>query len=1034
MPQLTTASSAVLIPTTLFLIALIYGILGLYGWRHRDLMLARIFTWIMLAMGLWTLLYGFEISSRSLPWSIFWAKTEYLGIVFIPVYWLAFSLVYTGRANLLTTRNWILLFIIPILTLLLVWTNEMHRLIWVTTGTMNKGGLILLDVVYGPMFYFAFVYFYILLVGGSGMTIISAMRLPPLYRGQAITTIVAMSFPMAGNIFYVAVGSDIDLTTFFFLPTGIALAWAIGRYRLLDVIPPAQNIILQNLHDGILLLDRRRRVIYLNSAAETIFSRKSRESVGYSFEEVNTECNAAVVPLLAADAKATEITLATMGSLRQFEIRVLPMETGSKSMHEAASHLVILHDVTERRIADTSLKRRDAILRVVNLVAGEFLRSPNWEKNVPTVLEQLGTAALASRAYIFERHISENGVPLVSQRYEWVAEDIQSHFDDPGLQNLAWVDAGFARWEEYFEQGKIIAGKVKDLPVAEQELLVSQNILSIVAVPIILDENLWGFVGFDDCLREREWTDAELGALRAAADIFGAALMRREIELRLLQRQHSQELLQEIISATLGKRDLVEVSQFLVDHLSALIRAEKCFLTLWDEATQRVLPMASYGSLSDDYRQLVIQPIQKSLTASALDVGHILVVDDAQHSIYVDPELAKQFGVHSVLVIPMTSNEARLGAILLGFSYFHRFTPDEIILSEEAANLAALAIAKFRAVEEAQKRVDEAESLQRAVTTVAESLNLQEATSRLLEQLAYVLPHDSASVQLLREGELEIINGEGWTNASSVIGLRFPVPGDNPNTKVIESGEPVLLRDTYEEYPIFRTLDHASHIRSWLGVPLIVRSRVIGLLAIDSRETNHFTHDNIQLVSAFASQVAIAIENARLFDEVQQMAITDGLTGLYNRRHFMELAQIEFERARRYKRHLSAIMFDIDHFKKVNDTYGHPFGDLVLQNLAALCKVKLREVDPIARYGGEEFVALVVEANIKHAELVGERLRREVEKMVTHHGTTETHITVSIGIAEQDENTATLEDLIARADQALYYSKHHGRNRVTLAR
>lgn len=1033
MPGFIATSAAILIPATLFLIALIYSLLGLYGWRHRDAAVSRVFTWMMLSMGLWSLLYGFEISSKSLPWIILWAKTEYLGIVTIPVFWLAFSLAYTGRENLLTPRNWLLLFIIPAITLIMVWTNEAHGLIWSETGTMKSGELILFDVEYGAWFKLAFAYFYILLFGGSAVAIISALRAPPLYRAQAVTTIIAMIFPVLGNLTYVLIGSELDLTTFFFLPTSIALAWAIGRYRLLDIVPPAQNIILQNLQDGILLLDSKRRVLYMNGAVESIFNRKAKECLGYPFVEINAECDAAIVPLLAAEELGAEITLPAQNESRQFELRVLPMADGSRSARDAASHLVIFQDVTERRRADASLKRRDAILRVVNLVAGEFLRSSDWEKNVPTVLEQLGIAAMASRSYVFEQHMSNSGAPLVSQRYEWTAEDIEPQIDNPELQNMPWVEAGFTRWQEYLEQGKIIAAKRKDLPASEQELLASQDILSIVVVPIILDGNLWGFIGFDDCLREREWSDAELGALRAASDIFGAALSRRSIELRLLQRQHTQELLQEIISATLGKQDLQEVAQFLVGHMSSLINASRCFLTLWDEKWQRVIPTASYGFPSKKYQKLQIRPGEKSFTEAVLRSGQLLVEEDAYHSPHVDAEIAKQFDMHSVLAIPLISNDVKLGAILIGFHHAHRFTADEIILSEEAANLAALAIAKFRAVEEARKRAEEAETLQHAISTVTETLDLHEATTRILERLAYVVPHDSASVQLLRGAELEIVAGEGWDNPSNVIGIRFPIPSDNPNTKVIQSRAPLLLNEAEKHFPAFRQPPH-DHIHSWLGVPLIVRNQVIGLLAIDSRDPFHFNTDNIELVSAFASQVAIAIENARLFDEVQKMAITDGLTGLYNRRHFVELAQTEFERARRYKRHLSAIIFDIDHFKSINDEHGHLFGDLVLQNLAALCKTKLREADPIARYGGEEFVALVVEANLKHAELVAERLRGEVEKMTTQHGKDEVHITVSIGIAEQDDDTVTLDDLIARADQALYYSKHHGRNRVTVAR
>jgi diguanylate cyclase (GGDEF)-like protein len=1020
----------------LFTIAGIYGFLGVYGWFHRESPVTQVFTWMMLAMGLWSLGYGLEVASDSLRWITIWARLEYPGIVSIPVLWLVFSFTYTGRERWLTPRNLILLSIIPVATLLLFWTNESHHLIWKPeTGIMQSGGLTLLDAEHGPMFYVFYAYTYILLATGSSLTIVGALRAPPLFRAQAIMVIVAMAFPLVGNIIYVLFGADLDLTPFFFLPTSLALAWAIRRYRLLDIIPPAQNAILQSLRDGVILLDRQRRVLFMNLAAERILSTRAEKCLGQPAEAVCPAPSKAILSLIGTGEKFAEITLPSGGQPRQYEIHVSPMQASQKkAAPESVSHLVIFHDVTEQKQAESALKRRDTILRVVNLVAEQFLMSSEWEQNVPQVLEQLGIAAQVSRVYVFGRFISEEGVSLVSQRHEWVAEDIEPQINNPDLQNLAWREAGFARWEDTLEQGQVVSGRVWELPPSEQELLSSQGILTIAVVPIILDEKLWGFIGFDDCLHEREWSDSELGALRAAADIFGAALARRNIELRLMQRQRSQELLQEIIRAALGKNDLYEVSQYLVDHLGNLINANLCFLTLWDEARQRVQPMASYGVPSEDYRAQVVTPGQKSFTTSALESGQMLIVSDALDSPYVDSQIAMRYPARSVLAIPLISNEVKLGAIILGFTQSHRFNEEEIILSEEAANLAALALAKFRAVEEARRRADEAETLRRAGATVAETLNLQEATTRLLEQLAFVIPHDSASVQLLRDGELEIVGGEGWSDPSSIIGVRFPIPGDNPNTKVIETHAPVLVRDTYEEYPIFRTVENAAHIRSWLGMPLLVHNQIIGLLAIDSRETNHFTEDNIQVVSLFASQVAVAIENARLFDEVQRLAITDGLTGLFNRRHFMELAQNEFERARRYKRPLSVLMFDIDYFKVVNDTYGHPFGDKVLQAVASLCKEKLREVDPIARYGGEEFIALIVEAGARHAKMVGERLRMKVEKMVIPHEKGEARITVSVGIAEQNEDTPTLEVLITRVDQALYVAKAKGRNRVVVGK
>lgn len=687
----------------------------------------------------------------------------------------------------------------------------------------------------------------------------------------------------------------------------------------------------------------------------------------------------------------------------------------------------------EKTDAEAALLRRDAILRAVSAASELFLKTSLSEKNVMTALEALGKAAGASRVYIFERHVSEEGIPLISQRYEWVDEGISPQIQNPALQNLAWREAGFTRWEEALLQGKPIAGRVQDFPPSERDLLAEQDILSLAVMPIFTDGTLWGFIGFDECRQERLWSASELDALHTAADIFSAALNRQAIQSNLLKRQQTLNLLQEILHAALRKDDLQDMAQFLVDNVGFLINADDCFLTLWDEKQKQVIPLAAYGPMRDTYRSMSVhfQPGEKTLTASVLEAKHSLVIEDLRNTPYLSRRIAEQFPTVSMLAVPMIANEKKLGAVLLGFAQPHRFSQDEIIISEQATNLVALAVAKLQAVEQARRRAEEAETLRKAGAAVAETLDIREATSRILQQLAHVLPYDSASVQLLRNGELEIIGGEGFR--APVVGIRFPVPGDNPNTVVIQTRQPYILHEAHKHFPAFNQPPH-DHIRSWLGVPLLVRDQLIGLLAIDSVEPFHFTNTNLELVSAFADQVAVAIENARLFEETRRLAITDGLTGLYNRRHFMEIAKREFERARRYKRSLSAMIFDVDHFKKINDAYGHAAGDEVLRALANLCRREIREADPLGRYGGEEFAGLFVEINAETARQVAERLRRAVEKMLIPIDGSSLNITISIGVAEQNQNTPDIDSLLARADQAMYIAKHKGRNCVAISR
>ena len=187
-------------------------------------------------------------------------------------------------------------------------------------------------------------------------------------------------------------------------------------------------------------------------------------------------------------------------------------------------------------------------------------------------------------------------------------------------------------------------------------------------------------------------------------------------------------------------------------------------------------------------------------------------------------------------------------------------------------------------------------------------------------------------------------------------------------------------------------------------------------------------------MSIFAKQIGVSLERARLFQEVQSLALTDPLTGLHNRRSLFELGRIEFSRSHRKSLPFCCMMLDLDHFKQVNDNYGHSIGDQVLQEFAKRCKNSVREVDLVGRYGGEEVIIILPETELRSALPIAERVRKTVAETPIKISGREINITVSIGVAQKDENTLQLETLIARADQAMYIAKHKGRNQVAISK
>ncbi len=216
-----------------------------------------------------------------------------------------------------------------------------------------------------------------------------------------------------------------------------------------------------------------------------------------------------------------------------------------------------------------------------------------------------------------------------------------------------------------------------------------------------------------------------------------------------------------------------------------------------------------------------------------------------------------------------------------------------------------------------------------------------------------------------------------------------------------------------------------------LRIPLVFEEKLLGILWVWGAGIRS---SDLPIMSIFAKQIGAALERARLFQEVQSLALTDPLTGLHNRRGIFELSRVEFARAQRLDRPVCCMMLDLDHFKQINDNYGHQAGDQILQEFAHRCKHAIREMDLVGRYGGEELIIIMPETNLATALHVAERLRKTVANTPVKLSNCEINMTVSIGLAQRDEYTLHLETLIARADQAMYIAKHRGRNRVATSK
>ncbi|MBI5510554.1 MAG: GGDEF domain-containing protein [Deltaproteobacteria bacterium] len=249
---------------------------------------------------------------------------------------------------------------------------------------------------------------------------------------------------------------------------------------------------------------------------------------------------------------------------------------------------------------------------------------------------------------------------------------------------------------------------------------------------------------------------------------------------------------------------------------------------------------------------------------------------------------------------------------------------------------------------------------------------------------------------------------------------------------VMAHREPLMLTGEPGEYLKFAKTDRYDDpgFPSWMGVPLVTYGEVMGVMSVQSEAAAAYTAEHLRVLSAIADQAAVAIENSRLYE----LATIDGLTGLLVRRHFDQRLHEEWWRSVRYDNSFAVSIFDLDDFKGLNDTFGHQAGDQVLRAVARVVKKNVRGADLAGRYGGEEFALLLPRAKIAEACKMVDRIRADIEAIVMVVDGRRLKITASFGVAGYPETGVTkVEDLVARADQALYQAKDQGKNRVVAA-
>lgn len=329
------------------------------------------------------------------------------------------------------------------------------------------------------------------------------------------------------------------------------------------------------------------------------------------------------------------------------------------------------------------------------------------------------------------------------------------------------------------------------------------------------------------------------------------------------------------------------------------------------------------------------------------------------------------------------------------------------------------------------KRIAELSTLYDIGKSIHSTLELDKLLNAILDMVSVAMRLKSTAILLSDEmtGTLKFMMSKGFPDEMNDLYFNL---GEDGVGWVAKEGRPLLLSDAHKDERFAFFKGKKTDISSFLAVPLMSKGWVMGVFCATDPLNNAFSDDEVRLFTAVASQISVAIENARLYEETKKLAITDGLTELYTPRTFHQSLQAEVDRAKRYGNTLSLLMADVDHFKAHNDEFGHPSGDEVLKIVAKIIKKNCRSTDVVARYGGEEFVAILINATDEVATTVAERIRADMEaqEFPGNEKKPKVHKTISIGISSFPRDADDKASLTQRADEALYQAKRSGRNRV----
>jgi PAS domain S-box-containing protein len=847
--------------------------LAIFTWRRRSVAGAGPYAFYALAQASWTLGYIFELASPSLESKVFWDSTQWIGAMAVSPAFFAFAVEYTGHRLSSPRTVWTVLTIIPILVLLLVFTDGLHGLLYSAAELIPGEPFSTLYYSYGFAFWAISVYGYLPGLIGIALLVRAFLRPQHYYRQQIGTLLIGSLIPLVGTamtVLDITLSFHRDTAPLTFALADLVLAWGLFRFQLFDIMPVARDTAIEVMSDGVMVVDTQNRVIDINPATRRILNLGEAKVVGLSAAQAFSARPQLVTLLQDREEVPAEATLTFSELDQRLDIRSTPLNNRQGSV---TGHLLVVRDSTEQVRAEKALLISEEKYRHLVQSTPDWVWSTDVEGN----------------------HTFSN--QAVEELLGYTADDIVGQ---PAFDYMHAVDR--ERIRELMRQAAEQLTGWKDVAIRWLHKDGSVRFFESTAQPILDAEGIvTGFSGIDRDISERIRSEEVLRKYRDQLEdlveerTFRLLDVNEKLRREVAERKQAEEslrlhterlqILHEIDRGILAAESSEAIARAAMSRLRQLIPCQRVGVVYIDtEANEaRVLAFdAAFRSRYPDDDPIPLDQLQDIV--EELAQGRIARFDDLDMRSELTKVLYSE-GVRRSVIFPMLSWGELIGALSFWLTDQDSFTHEHENLARQLADQLSIALQQARLYEHVQLHAKELEqrvtdrtrelsALYEITAIASESLDLETTLTRSLEHVTAALDSDAGSIHLLAESadSLEMVTQIGIP--PRLVPLIETLALEGPARWVIERDQPLKGSDLITDLGDVMEIEGAP--RKYVGTPIRVNGRPVGILTI-VRETilPEFSDEEIAALESISDRLGAIVENARLRNLTEQAAVIE---------------------------------------------------------------------------------------------------------------------------------------------------------------